>query len=577
MKEHLIGWINVGLLGERIHDGVLRYSLMHGNVISEHGIIPDYQVCLLSHEGERELKRIASDGRHSPAWCGHVVAPNLSVWPSADMLLTELGNTPKQKLASWDGLFAMALFVEKERMLILAADPFGMHPLYYARCGDGWVFSTSIDLILRCLPGQIMLNRTAAAEYLHFHYCLGDKTLANEVTRVPQGCALTLSLNDGQVLCDKLWDLMQLPRPASSSAGEPSDLSVDELVAALDRAVERRLNHADNNICLLSGGWDSRALAGLMSRRGLSFPTLTTYGDVGLLDDPDCARLVADELQLVNTYVPLPPDYLARHWRAKCLATDFSTTMHTWLWPITQHLGFSGAVNMDGIAGDVALKGLMLRPEHLALLEQGDVGSLVEALWQHHGVGDALLRCLQPDVSAEWIERARQSLREALACWAGHPNALSFFVLSHRTRRAIAASPCLLLEQRFRNVAPFLDREFMQLAMAIPPQHKLSGDLYRRVLRAIRPALEAIPSSNDKEWPATYPRRRRPVMATDALQSYRDEVHRASDRLSGFVRPEFLTGKPLPDSIRPSSAMAELRLFQALGELAFWMNEYDVS
>jgi len=82
------------------------------------------------------------------------------------------------------------------------------------------------------------------------------------------------------------------------------------------------------------------------------------------------------------------------------------------------------------------------------------------------------------------------------------PNALSFFVLGNRTRRAIAASPCLLLGQRLHNVAPFLDREFMALAMAVPPQGKLSGELYRRLLRTIRPALDKIPSSNDKDWPA---------------------------------------------------------------------------
>jgi len=158
------------------------------------------------------------------------------------------------------------------------------------------------------------------------------------------------------------------------------------------------------------GGWDSRALAGLMTRRGLDFATLTTYGDTGTLDDPECARLVADELQLVNTYIPLPPDYLARHWRDKCLATDFATTMHTWLWPLSQRHGFVGAVNMDGIAGDVALKGLMLRPEHLAMLGQRDDGALLSALWQHHGMGDALQRCLRPEVAAEWTERARASL-----------------------------------------------------------------------------------------------------------------------------------------------------------------------
>ncbi|MCB8747867.1 hypothetical protein LHU53_13225 [Rhodoferax sp. U2-2l] len=66
-------------------------------------------------------------------------------------------------------------------------------------------------------------------------------------------------------------------------------------------------------------------------------------------------------------------------------------------------------------------------------------------------------------------------------------------------------------------MAAFLDREFMALAMAVPPQGKLSGELYRRVLRTNRPALEKIPSSNDKDWPAaaqSWPRPPHKVITT---------------------------------------------------------------
>ncbi len=576
MREVIFGTASLGDYSHKVQEYTQRRAADAGLALAEQGSRAQCQFQLFRAAGNNSSQRIYAHQQHLLAWTGHIVARDLHWWPSAEELLTRLVRTPKQTLAGWDGLFAVAYFDGNDRKVLLAADPFGMHPLYYARLSLGWIFSNSLDLLLRCLHGRITLNATAAAEYLHFHYCLGDKTLANEVARVPQGCVLTLSLDDGQVQSDKLWNMSELPAPVGDSTGEPSEAAIDDLVAALDTAVDRRLRHNETNLCLLSGGWDSRALSGLMKRRGLSFPTLTTYGDVGFLDDPECARLVADELQLVNTYIPLPHDYLARHWRDKCLATDFATTMHTWLWPLTQQHGFVGAVNMDGIAGDVAIKGLMLRSEHLALLHQQDASGLVEALWRHHGVGDALLRCLRPEVSAEWIERARQSLHESLARWEWHPNAVSFFLLSNRTRRAIAASPCLLLELRLHNVAPFLDRDFMSSAMAIPPHHKLSGNLYRRVLRAIGPKLETIPSSNDKEWPANLPRRRRPIMATAAIPSYRDEVHRASEKLAHLIRLEFLTGEQLPASLQPSSQIAELRILQALGELAFWINEYHV-
>lgn len=577
MKEYLFGCIGVGSLSEEIGSSMTLRASQLGLGVTEQCFRFNYHLWVLRPKGQIGFQRISCSEQRFLAWNGHIVSPDLPLWPSTDALLAKLGDTPVCKFSVWDGLFSLALFDEAKRKLLLSADRFGMQPLYFARCGKGLIFSSSVDLIIRSLPSHVTLNHTAAAEYLHFHYCLGDKTLANEVERLPQGCALTFHLDDGQVQCDKLWRLTDLPTPVGNSLSDVADGTVDSLVAALDQAVAKRLRHANDNICLLSGGWDSRALAGLMVRRGLSFATLTTYGDIGNLDDPECARLVADELQLVNTYIPLPQDYLARHWGDKCLVTDFATTMHTWLWPLSQRHNFLGAVNMDGIAGDVALKGLMLRPEHLVLLEQHDDGALIDALWQHHAVGDALVRCLRPEVAIEWTERARQSLSDAITHWDGHPNTLSFFVLGHRTRRAIAASPCLLLEMRLRNVAPFLDREVMSSAMAIPPQYKLSGDLYRRVLQTIRPNLARIPSSNDKEWPINHPRRSRSVMATAALQSYRDEIQRAAGQLSGLVRSEFLTCDWATVQDRPASGIAELRLAQALGELAFWINEYEPS
>jgi len=63
-------------------------------------------------------------------------------------------------------------------------------------------------------------------------------------------------------------------------------------------------------------------------------------------------------------------------------------------------------------------------------------------------------------------------------------------------------------------------------------------------------------------------------MATAATQSYRDEIQRAAGPLGGLVRAEFLTSDWSTVVNRPSSGMAELRLAQALGELAFWVNEY---
>ncbi len=204
VNEILCGWACVGARAQVIEDGMLRRAAQLGLLVTEQAVRPDYHVCLLHPAGHTGSERVASVAPRLLAWCGHVVGPELPLWPSAADFLQSLADASAPRLAALDGLFALALLDERTRSLVLAADPFGMQPLYFARCGKGLVFSSSADLILRSLPGPITLNPTAAAEYLHFHYCLGDKTLANEVERLPQGCALTLHLDEGRVQCDRL-------------------------------------------------------------------------------------------------------------------------------------------------------------------------------------------------------------------------------------------------------------------------------------------------------------------------------------------------------------------------------------
>jgi hypothetical protein len=583
MKEVLFGFARMGEHADEVAARMQRHSQACGLVVRSQArldVVQMYWLADASQEGTAlGPERIHIGHQRLLGWAGHVVTEPLPLWPDASELGAFLGPAPLPQLAPLDGLFAIAVHDAPTRRLILAADPLGMHPLLIARWGGGWLFSNSADLLLRSFPGRITLNETAAAEYLHFHHCLGDKTLANEVERVPLGRAMVLQLDDGRERSERLWDLSELPVPEPVAPHQAPDdavtpQTVEALACALEHAVARRLRHKHDNLCLLSGGWDSRALCALLAERGLRVPTLTTYGDTGTMDDPDGARLVAEDLGLTNTYLPLPPDYLARHWRDKCLATDFATTMHTWLWPLTTGHPYGGAVNHDGIAGDVALKGLLLKPEHLLMLRERRNEELVAALWRHHAASDALTTLLRPEVAEQWAQRARQSLADAVTLWQQHPNALSFFVLTHRTRRAIAASPTQLLELRLRNVAPFLDRGFLRIAMAIAPDSKMTGQLYRRVLSSIKPGLELIPSSNDKDWPASLPRRRRPSTATTAWFSYANEIAEQHRALAPWCLASAGSDDGPTGGAHGAPSLAVLRRTQGLGDLALWMKEY---
>jgi len=572
--EHLFG---IAGIGKETEEKIIKQLQQRTNQFRFHCdesyIETDIRLLAFSNAAKSVCSRIHDDGRRVLGWVGHVVVDGLNLWPEAQELLNTIDGDVCLSMAQTDGLYALAIHDKVGQKLILATDRYGIWPLYYMKLGKGVVFSTSLDLLAYAAPDLLHLNPHAAAEYLHLHYCLGDKTLVKEISRLTQGSLANFNLREGGHSKKEYFNYKELP----CSEDEEETISVSDLSELLSMSVLRRLKHDKEIVCLLSSGYDSRTLSGLLVRHKVPFYTLTTYGDTGALDDPEGARLVADALDLENTYFPLPRDYLQLYWKAKCLATDFATTMHTWLMPLTQRHRHPGAVNYDGIAGGIALKGALVRQSDLDLLEQGDTQALVDAMMTLHSSGRVLDRAISEPFRKQWKESVRSALEEEVLLSDNHPNSLSFFVFRNRTRRAISASPCCLLSNRLENVAPFFDFQFFNAAMSIPPASKIGGRVYKEMIKNVDFRLSDIPSSNDKNWPDNMPRRRKPLMCVaspEAIISYLDEIEGATENLPDLIDRKWLSDARKAADSDHMSRLDFLREAQALGELAFWVSTY---
>lgn len=82
------------------------------------------------------------------------------------------------------GMFAIAIWDEREQKLFLARDRFGIKPLYWAQTNTGLYFASELKALLPFLDNRIV-NRKALSDYFAFQFCLGEKTLLNGVTQLP--------------------------------------------------------------------------------------------------------------------------------------------------------------------------------------------------------------------------------------------------------------------------------------------------------------------------------------------------------------------------------------------------------
>jgi asparagine synthase (glutamine-hydrolysing) len=163
-------------------------------------------------------------------------------------------------VARLNGMFAIALYDMREGRLLLARDPIGIKPLYYAWTAGLLVWGSEIKALLASGHVQRDLDEDALAQFIAWEYCPGEVTLLRSVRKLLPGRILALDLASGRHEVRRYW---RAPTPAA--AGKHEDAYwLDRVDEALRAAVQRQLVSDVPLGAFLSGGVDSSLIAAAM-------------------------------------------------------------------------------------------------------------------------------------------------------------------------------------------------------------------------------------------------------------------------------------------------------------------------
>lgn len=159
------------------------------------------------------------------------------------------------------GMFALALWDEKQKLLFLARDRMGQKPLKYYLDNQKIVFASELKAILKVKDIQVEPDLQAIDHYFSLEAIPAPMTGFKQIKKLPP--ASYLLVKNGQVKIKKYWSLKFTPK---------YQLDEDELKTKvfeqLTEAVRLRLV-ADVPVgAFLSGGVDSSAVVGLMNQLG---------------------------------------------------------------------------------------------------------------------------------------------------------------------------------------------------------------------------------------------------------------------------------------------------------------------
>jgi len=191
-----------------------------------------------------------------------------------------------------DGMFACALWSERERKLILARDPYGEKPLYYTvlPCG-GLAFASEVKCLLRHPDVDRELDYQALWDFPTFLWIPEPDTAFRSIKHLPGG-HLLIDGQDGRRIVPYECRYDRTP--------DVSGLAPDDIVALVRQTVEQAVTSrllSDVPVgCFLSGGLDSSIVATLASR---ALPSLSTF-TIGFEDLHDPYHGRSDESPLAE-------------------------------------------------------------------------------------------------------------------------------------------------------------------------------------------------------------------------------------------------------------------------------------
>ena len=203
------------------------------------------------------------------------------------------------------GMFAFALWDERQRRLLVARDRLGIKPLYYAEVGGRLLFASELKSILQLPEVGRGLNWSAVSHLFSFLSTPPTEAIVDGVCKLEPGHLLTASPGRPPAV-ERYWDLSFEP-----DYGREEDYFVERLRELLEESVRLHMVSDVPLGAFLSGGIDSSSIVATAAR--LTDAPLKTFS-IGF-NEPDYneleyARVVAKEFGTDHHELTLGPDAL---------------------------------------------------------------------------------------------------------------------------------------------------------------------------------------------------------------------------------------------------------------------------
>jgi asparagine synthase (glutamine-hydrolysing) len=436
-------------------------------------------------------------------------------------------------LDRFNGMFAFAIWSARDGTLLLARDPLGMKPLYYAALpGDeGFVFASEIKAFLALPDFEVRINRDALDQFLEFGYTFDDHATSLEgVFKLPPGCAMEVI--DGVAKAPRVF--FTPPTPTANDSRDVRDRE-RELYETLSEVVAQHLI-ADVPVgLLLSGGLDSSVVAALAARDS-RITTISMGFSQSAIDERPHASLVADQIGSDHREITIHPHEISEDleeiaWYFDDLFADWGTVSTRLMYKKCRELGIK--VVLVGEGADELFGGYPIFD--FALNARGPMTWKLFQVYRRYAgrrYGSQFSKFLA--TMRVYLDQTGGDLFNAVRLFETRNQLPNNYVM-----KVDKASMSVSVEAR----APFLDRRVAALAHRTPAHYLLKDGVNKHLLRSMAERYRLLPREII----------RRPKVGASIAASWMDE----SQMFRDYARQVILDRNGWVDELGLRSAMTD--------------------
>ena len=365
-------------------------------------------------------------------------------------LSEEYGEEALEKL---NGKFVICLLdKEKEEMLIIN-DRYGFYTFYYYKEEKSFCFCNVPKIISDSLQNK-SINTESVQDFFSFGYLLGNKTLINEINKVPP--ASIIKVKDSKFKLRSYWNWNCIEKAKDVRYEE----AVEKLGILWIEAVRKIITKHKKVYMTLSGGLDSRATLAAIDYLGMNckVDSAFTFGIKDCLDYVLASR-VAKIAKIKHIFIELDSEIW---WKNIQLAIENGmgeiSIIHTHglcLRSIPLKYVF-----LNGFAGDLVLGGSFLKHE-LTNVSEEYFSSYLRERMRSRGLKNELL-----------IKELPKGQIQDNVSW----KSTDYFFIDNILRN------CNTLGDDYYGAYPFFDNDLIEYIYSLPQEWRVNSNIYKAML-----------------------------------------------------------------------------------------------